>query len=97
MQINRVLLIGFLPILHLAACLIVALAGKGAGWMYISMIDFPPSAFAMALSYNWDHPLVLFGIIGTIWWLLLSIGVVHLIKKISKGTIAPGSRSDIGG
>lgn len=84
MQRKRAVLIALLPTLHLAACLIVAIAKVTSGWMYISMVDFPASAFAMALSYNWDHPLVLFGAIGTFWWLMLSVGAVHLFERISK-------------
>jgi hypothetical protein len=84
MQTKRAVLIALLPTLHLAACLIVAFARPASGWMYVSMIDFPASAFAMALSYNWDRPLVLFGAIGTLWWLMLSVGAAHLYDRISK-------------
>lgn len=85
MKTKRAVLIALLPTLHLSACLIMATARVASGWMYVSMVDFPASAFAMALSYNWDHPLVLFGAIGTLWWLMLSVGAVHLFERISKG------------
>jgi hypothetical protein len=35
-------------------------------------IDVPASVLAIALLYNFDHPLIVFGIIGTPWWYVLS-------------------------
>jgi RHS repeat-associated protein len=66
------LLVHILPFLHLCACLVIALARLGAGWQYMFLIDAPASGFVLALSYNYDHPLILFGTIGTLWWYLLS-------------------------
>jgi hypothetical protein len=68
-------LVHLLPFLHLCACLTIAVAGIGAGWQYMTMIDAPASVLVIALIYNFNHPLVLFGIIGTLWWYLLSFAV----------------------
>ena len=65
-SIRRVVLITFLPFLHISACLIVELAKLESGWMYVSIADFPASVIAMAVRYNWDHPIALFGTIGTL-------------------------------
>jgi hypothetical protein len=34
--------------------------------------DIPVSFIVLVVSYNFDHPLILFGIVGTTWWYLLS-------------------------
>ena len=70
----RFLLVHLLPFLHLCACIIIALARLESGWEYMMFVDGPTSVLIVAESYNWDHPLVLFGIIGTLWWYLLSRG-----------------------
>lgn len=79
---TRTFLIVLLPFLHMSACVIVELGQLRSGWMYISFADFPASAFAMAISYQWDHPFVVFGIIGTLWWLMLSVVAAHLFERI---------------
>ena len=71
----RSFLIYLLPILHLCACLIIAVAGLESGWRYMMFADLPASVLIMAEAYNFDHPLILFGIFGTLWWYLLSRGV----------------------
>ena len=71
----RSIFLHVLPVLHLCACLTIALAGIGAGWQYMTKIDAPASVLVIALIYNFDHPLVLFGIIGTLWWYLLSVAI----------------------
>jgi hypothetical protein len=38
-------------------------------------VDLPASVLIVAEAYNFDHPLILFGIFGTLWWYLLSRGV----------------------
>jgi hypothetical protein len=47
-------------------------------------IDAPASVFVVSLSYNFDHPLILFGILGTAWWCLLSVAAALLFGRISK-------------
>jgi hypothetical protein len=68
----RFLLIYMLPFLHLCACMIIALARLESGWGYLLFVDAPASILILAESYNWDHPLILFGVFGTLWWYLLS-------------------------
>ncbi|MGB9236862.1 MAG: hypothetical protein WCC04_20830 [Terriglobales bacterium] len=72
---TRSLLVHLLPFLHLCACLIIALGSLESGWQYLTMIDAPASILVIALIYNFNHPLILFGIVGTLWWYLLSRGV----------------------
>lgn len=80
---RRYLLIHLLPVLHVAACLTVALAGIESGWQYMTMIDAPASVLVIALIYDFSHPLVLFGVIGTIWWYLLSLAAALLWGRLS--------------
>jgi len=68
------------PILHLCACLTIALLRLESGWHYMTIVDFPVSILAIALSYNFHHPLILFGVIGTMWWYLLSLGIASCWK-----------------
>lgn len=79
----RPLTVHLLPFLHLCACLTVALAGFESGWQYMTMIDAPASVLVIALIYNFDHPLVLFGIVGTLWWYLLSLAVAFCWARLS--------------
>jgi hypothetical protein len=72
-----------LPFLHLCACLTVALAGIESGWQYMTMIDAPASVLVIALIYNFNHPLILFGIVGTLWWYLLSFAAAFCWIRLS--------------
>jgi hypothetical protein len=71
----RVVLIHLLPFVHLCACLTIALARLESGWDYMLFIDIPVSGLLFGLSYNFNHPLILYGVIGTLWWYLLSRAV----------------------
>ena len=79
----RSIFVHLLPALHLCACLTIALAVIGAGWQYMTMVDAPASVLVIALIYNFNHPLVLFGIIGTLWWYLLSFAVAFCWVRLS--------------
>jgi hypothetical protein len=67
-------LVYLLPLLHLCACVVVAFAHVGRGWEYLGLVDIPASVLIVAISYNFDHPLILFGVFGTLWWYLLIRG-----------------------
>lgn len=69
---NGHFLIYLLPLLHLCACITIVLANVDRGWEYLGLIDFPASVLALAIAFNFDHPLLLFGVIGTLWWYFLS-------------------------
>jgi hypothetical protein len=68
----RPLSVYLLPSLHICACLTIALAHLETAWGYLLFIDAPMSVFIGAISYNFDHPLILFGTLGTLWWYMLS-------------------------
>jgi len=65
--------IHLLPLLHLCACFAIILGNFESAWEYlIFYIDYPISVFVVSALYSFDHPLILFGIMGTLWWYLLS-------------------------
>jgi hypothetical protein len=61
-----------LPFLHLCICVVIRLAHLDKAWGYMFLVDIPMSVIILAISYNFDHPLLLFGTLGTLWWYLLS-------------------------
>jgi hypothetical protein len=79
----RSVFVHLLPALHLCACLSIALAGAESAWRYLFWIDAPASAFILALAYNHDRPLILFGTIGTLWWYLVSFAVWFCWTRLS--------------
>jgi hypothetical protein len=80
----RPFLVYLLPVLHICACLTIALAHLEAAWGYLLFIDAPMSVFIGAISYNFDHPLILFGTLGTLWWYMLS-RLAAMIWRIFRG------------
>lgn len=69
---TRLFLVHLLPLIHLCVCLAIAITNADLGWQYMIVIDTPASVLVIALLYRFDHPLILFGLIGTLWWYLLS-------------------------
>ena len=45
-------------------------------------IDIPVSFLLFGLSYNFNHPAILYGLFGTLWWWLLSSGVGFLVSRV---------------
>jgi hypothetical protein len=60
-----------LPSLHLAASLVLTSGWLDSGLDYLIKIDYPASALIVSAVYSWDHPLILFATLGTVWWYLL--------------------------
>jgi len=77
------LLVHILPVVHLSSCLVIALAHLDSAWRYMFWIDAPASGFILALAYNHDRPLILFGTIGTLWWYLLSFAAAFCWIRVS--------------
>ena len=81
---NGQFLVYLLPLLHLCACIIIAFASITKGWEYLGLIDFPASALIVAIDYNFDHPLLLFGVFGTLWWYFLSRVAEYAFNKFRR-------------
>lgn len=71
----RSIFVYLLPLTHLCICLTIGLGGIGSGWEYMTMVDAPASVLVIGLLYDWNHPLILFGVIGSLWWYLLSLAI----------------------
>lgn len=73
-----------LPFIHLCSCFVMALAHIDFGYLF--WIDAPVSVFILALGYDHDRLLVwllLFGIIGTLWWYIVSVAGAFCWIRIS--------------
>jgi hypothetical protein len=78
---KRLLLIGILPFLHLCVCVAIALVRWEPGWRYLLTADLPASV----ITYNhYDHPLVLFGFFGTLWWPIVSFAAAFLLGRLAR-------------
>jgi hypothetical protein len=77
------LLVYLLPSLHVLACL--ATVAMGSDWKYVGLVDYPVSIAAVGLAwhYNWP-PVLLFGILGTLWWYLLSRAALFVVDKVMR-------------
>lgn len=60
-----------LPLAHLCACFVIAIAKIESGWVQMIKIDFPFSLVLIGLTYAKDFPLLWFGVLGTLWWFFL--------------------------
>jgi hypothetical protein len=61
-----------LPLLHLSACITIALAKLDSGVHYLIYVDFPFSLLLVILGWRSDDFLIWFATFGTLWWFLLS-------------------------
>jgi hypothetical protein len=41
------------------------------GWVYMFVVDFPVSTLLAMLAWSVEQPLLVFGVLGTLWWYLL--------------------------
>jgi len=71
---GRPYLVYLLPFLHLSACLVMWLEHV-QNLEFMILIDFPSSIPVVALLYAGFNPWICFGILGTLWWYLLSLAV----------------------
>ena len=75
------LVVYFLPILHLGACLAIWFGHINAGWQYLLMIDFPFSVVLAGLMFRDVNQLLSFGILGTLWWYVLSLAARRILRN----------------
>ena len=76
------LFIPVLPALHFVLCLAAfPHEGPSHGWHTLVVADFPVSLFAFGLAFRDDRPLLWFGLLGTLWWALLSFGAWMLWRR----------------
>jgi len=75
-----------LPLVHLGFCIATARGlndGQG-GWTWFPffLADFPFSILFLPLFSVFDHPAIVFGIVGTLWWYVVSASVAWLFKAL---------------
>ena len=74
-------LVCILPFLHLGACLAIWIGHINTGWQKLLIIDFPFSVVLAALMFRDVNQLLNFGILGTLWWYVLSLAARRLFRK----------------
>ena len=81
-ELGRVSLV--LPACHLGLCLatrVGLLASEGSwAWFLVFVIDFPISVLLLPL-LNITDPLLVFGLLGTAWWFLISKLALYAVKR----------------
>jgi hypothetical protein len=90
---RRVFWLHALPLLHLFSCLFFGVAHVDAAWGYMFLVDIPMSVIILAVAYNFDHPMILFGILGTLWWYLLSRAADMVIRRLRAKDAGPTDAS----
>ena len=72
-----------LPALHLGLCVATKmglLPSEGSwGWFFVFLVDFPFSFVLLPLGKIAD-PLLVFGILGTAWWYLISRFAIYCVR-----------------
>jgi hypothetical protein len=76
-----------LPALHVCLCVatkVGLLASEGSwGWFLLFLVDFPFSIVLLPLLKIAD-PLLVFGILGTAWWYLISRFGIYCARRFSE-------------
>lgn len=76
-----------LPTLHVCLCVatkVGLLASEGSwGWFLVFLVDFPFSIALLPLLKIAD-PLLVFGILGTAWWYVLSRFGIYCVRRLSE-------------
>lgn len=60
------------PLLHFCTCVAITVKAPSAGWIWMWYLDLPVSILSFLLMFRDVHPLICFGILGTLWWYFLS-------------------------
>ena len=65
-----------LPAIHLAMCVYIQLSPSEGGWWWFPafLVDLPFSILLMFVNYIVPSPLIVFGVLGTLWWYLIGVG-----------------------
>ena len=73
-------LVYLLPFLHLGACVAIWVGHVDNGWEKLIIVDFPFSIVFAGLMFRGINPLLSFGILGTLWWYVLSLVVRRFFR-----------------
>ena len=59
-----------LPLLHICCC--IATRMVDGPWMPVILSELPVGALLLGADWRFDYPLFWFGVLGTLWWYLIS-------------------------
>jgi hypothetical protein len=59
-----------LPLLHLGGCILTAITKLE--WLPVIISEFPAGILLSAIAWHFGHPMLWFGVFGTLWWCWLS-------------------------
>jgi hypothetical protein len=79
-----------LPALHFAACLVIVVLRLSSGWEFLLKVDYPMSVVIITAIFSFDHPFIVFGTLGTLWWYILSRAAFMLVAVLRRSR-SPGS------
>ena len=71
------------PLVHLAACIVIDGTGTGGSfdWFLMSFIDYPVFITLASMQIA-ATPFVMFTVLGTLWWLGLSVLFWSLYRRM---------------
>jgi hypothetical protein len=76
-----------IPLLHLGLCVVAAAGGFGSegswGWFPVFVVDLPISIVFAPLAGP-IHPFLVFGVLGTLWWFILTRAVVYGLRWLAR-------------
>jgi len=71
----------FPPSIHFGVSLAFWIGHVDAGWQYLLMADFPFSGIMAGLMFRGVNDLIVFGILGTLWWYFVSLMIRRLFTR----------------
>jgi len=81
---SKSFMVFLLPFLHLGACLAIWIGRIDTGWQKLLIVDFPFSIVLAGLMFRNVNPLLSFGVLGTLWWYLLSVILRRLFRSVRR-------------
>ena len=88
---KRWYLVLVLPALHLCLCIVIGLGllstgasthAGGWNWFALFLLDFPFSILLMRMALDFNQPGLIFGVGGTLWWLLISLILAWILSGL---------------
>jgi len=67
-----------LPPLHLAGC--IATATTGFEWLPVALSEFPAGILLTAIAWRFGHPMIWFGVFGTLRHSLVVLAEPHVLR-----------------
>ena len=77
-------------VLHFLICIFVANTPAEGSWQWfpIFLIDFPASIVLLTLIPSSIPPVISYGLFGSVWWFLLTSGIIWFVKQVGRNRAA---------